>query len=590
MKPDGSHWTEEQREAGAHLLRNGDFTIGRHNSFPSRTTVVIVLLIISRAICASAAIPAEECFNCHEAVKKNFFHGNLGCAECHGEITEIPHAGKLLRPRCITCHGQVNKRFSGSVHASKSLVCQSCHGVVHSAREKKDCNACHEAVAHKKLPSREKHLGTLDCLACHGKSNRSEIKVRLALADGAILDRGVIDRDGNNIVDATEWHSLDALLKQKYKGYRLEKKYWLDGSAHEVNRRAADCSECHEKRTRFPFAVMQVSNGATYVIRLAPEIFIPDFPSLAVFSKTVHGQKGVKCADCHVGRGQAKIGDAVCIRCHSQVYATYGKSIHAEKGATSCTDCHNPHRIRSYKELNAKERIAVCSRCHNDFLSRHEWLPNTSLHFDYLECTTCHSPGSEKSMVFFFSMSGPKGRQALKYEEMEKSYRDVTLESLAGSGGNAVNEEIGRLFLTLRERMGSDVFIDASIIVTKVHHDYSVTRSKDRECKTCHSPGAQFYKSMFFVLPQKEHRVYLPVKGTQLSALPIGMARDFYLLGEEKITRDELYSMFGRSSPGRPGETRSLGLKWIDVGGIGIFILILFGILVHALLRRIGHR
>ena len=132
------------------------------------------------------------------------------------------------------------------------------------------------------------------------------------------------------------------------------------------------------------------------------------------------------CADCH--KSQKRISEGwsenatVCVKCHQQVEKTYKGSIHSKNGATHCVDCHNPHRIKSYKELNADERVAVCSRCHKDYLRKHGWLPNTSLHFEYLECATCHSPRSEKSMVFYFARKTAGKKIPLSYDQLIALY------------------------------------------------------------------------------------------------------------------------------------------------------------------------
>jgi predicted CXXCH cytochrome family protein len=336
---------------------------------------------------------------------------------------------------------------------------------------------------------------------------------------------------------------------------------------------------------------VRIADTTSYSLQLSPWVFIPEFPPLALFSKTVHGQEGVRCLDCHIS--QKKIEDTVCHKCHQEVYQTYRGSVHAKKGATSCTDCHNPHLIKSYKELGAKERIAVCSRCHKDYITRHEWLPNTSLHFDYLECTTCHSPGSEKSMVFFFSKKAGKKEGALQHEDLEKHFGgNVNLKALIDQyAKNMVkSDEIGRLLVDLKKSTGENIFIGAEIIVTKVHHDYSVTRLKEKECITCHSAQAHFYNSMYLNLPGKEKHIYVPVKGTLLSSYPIGMAIDFYLVGEEKITKKDIYAFFGKAVLGQPTDWKSLGFKWIDFSGVILMILVLLVLLAHGLLRILVRR
>lgn len=446
-------------------------------------------------------------------------------------------------------------------------------------------------MAHNTLAAKGKHLGTLKCMACHGNLDQSRIEVTVELPKGATLERKAIDRDGNGFVDPTEWHAFEALLERKFKGFKLASQYSADGDKHEIMAKPATCSDCHEKRSRFAIAVVKIVDTASFNLQLTPEVFIPEFPSFAMFSKTVHGQKGVRCLDCH--SSQKKIEDTVCLQCHKEVYHTYRGSIHAKKGATSCTDCHNPHLIKSYKGFGAKERVAVCSKCHKDYIAKHEWLPNTSLHFDYLECTTCHSPGSEKSMVFFFSKRAGRKQGALKYEDLEKAFgSNVNPRALIDQyAQNMVkSDEVGRTLVDLKKKTGEDIFIDAEIIVTKVHHDYSVTRLKEKDCVTCHSAQAHFYNSMYFVLPEKERHVYVPVKGTLLSSYPIGMAIDFYLLGEEKITKKDLYTLFGKGAPGQSADWKSLGFKLIDLGGVLLLILALLTLLVHALLRILVKR
>ena len=151
-------------------------------------------------------------------------------------------------------------------------------------------------------------------------------------------------------------------------------------------------------------------------------------------------------------------------------------------------------------------------------------------------------------------------------------------------------EEIGRFVVDLKKKMGEEIFVDAEIIVTKVHHDYSVTRLKERNCVTCHSPQAHFYNSMYLILPEKDRHIYVPVKGTLLSVYPIGMALDIYLLGEEKITKDDIYALLGKAPEGSAAYAKSLGFKLIDLVGVILVILVILSVLAHALLRILVKR
>jgi predicted CXXCH cytochrome family protein len=552
--------------------------------------LVIIFLILSSPV--GAAVLSDDCLNCHEEFKKRTSHESIVCTDCHIGIKEIPHEEKLARPACNACHQKTVERYSAGIHKSKGLACNQCHQI-HGKKKGKgaDCASCHSNVAHKALPSRGKHLAALNCVACHSKLDKSWITATVTLPKGAILERKIVDRDGNGIVGPAEWHAFEALLDQKFKGYKLEKQYWAYGDNHEIMRDAADCGECHEKRTRFARAEGRITGVTSYSLKIMPSVFIPEFPSLREFPKTVHGQKGVLCTDCHYS--EDKITDKVCVRCHEQVYHTYKESIHAKKGATSCTDCHNPHLIKAYKEFNAKERIAICSRCHKDYITRHEWLPNTSLHFDYLECTTCHSPSSEKSMLFFFADNKNNKKNAMTYEAFEQVFgKNVQIKSVINNyvENTVKGEEIGRFAVELKKKMGKMVFVDAEILVTKVHHDYSVTRLKERKCVTCHSPQAHFYNSMYLILPEKDRHIYVPVKGTLLSAYPIGMALDIYLLGEQKITKEDIYALLGKAPEGSTAYAKSLGFKLIDLVGVILVILVILSILAHALLRILVKR
>jgi predicted CXXCH cytochrome family protein len=319
----------------------------------------------------------------------------------------------------------------------------------------------------------------------------------------------------------------------------------------------------------------------------ASEALTPTPPSDEEFAGTVHGKAGVTCGDCHMSRGKEAEGvsenTAVCITCHGDVAEVYLGSLHGKLGVAQCTDCHDPHRIRSYRELQVKERLAVCSRCHRDYLERHRWLPNTSLHFDYLECATCHSPRSEKSVVFFFARNARTGRVRLSYDQLVALYGGDPL-GLKGQG--SPDREIGRLFTLLRRR-DENLVIDASIQVTKVFHDYSETHPKERQCVTCHSREARFYDSMFFILPGKGSAVYIPVKGTILASYPIGASVDFFLLGEDKLRKADIRSFLGLHIP---REDRHPGFKLIDFLGLLLIVCTCAALCAHVVLRLLVKR
>ncbi len=530
---------------------------------------------------AGAAPKTEDCLECHDAYQK-YSHGGVACVDCHSAITSLPHADKLPQPACVVCHEKTANSFSRSLHAERGLACASCHNAHFPQKDKKYCASCHANASHGTLPSSKKHLEQLMCIACHGKVDRTEVKVHVEIKGGKELRASAIDRDGNGLIDQAEWHALEDLLHTGYKGrYIMEKTYQARGDSHTVTAKPAACDACHGSTGHFATGRLQVTGRKNLEIPLDTRIFIPELPSAKEFGRTVHGRAGVVCADCHLSQRRIAEGGSenvhVCRKCHEAQQDVYSRSVHVRVGATHCVDCHNPHRITSYKELGAKARMAVCSRCHKDYVRRHAWLPNTSLHFDYLECATCHSPQSKKSLVFYFVRKSPAGKAKLSYNELVAlTGQDPT--RAFGERQGSPDTQIARLFTLLAQR-DKNVTIDASIIVTKAYHDYSETHLRERQCVTCHSREAHFYDSMLLLLPGRDSSTYIPVKGTLLAKYPIGTSVDFFLVGEEKMKKDDVYKFLhlrGRWE---------LGLKLIDFFGFMTIIVVLVGVAAHVVLR-----
>ena len=421
----------------------------------------------------------------------------------------------------------------------RNMKCADCHDAHSPSKEQKNCQQCHTNPRHLTLPSAKKHLNTLSCGACHSDVSKSSIDATVAVRKGMPLTKSEIDLDNNNILDKKEWDNLLGLIQKD--AYKVDTKYTAKGDIHKVKKRATSCNTCHAKGTLFRNASLKVSGFTSFEIPVDPKIFIPDLPSIEQFKKTLHGRKGVTCSDCHAS--QTKVTDQVCINCHKTTYNVYKSTTHASSGATACTDCHNPHSITTYKKLNAGERLNVCSRCHKDYLAKHNWLPNTMLHFNYLECSTCHSPKSTKSIAFSFSYREGNTKKILTYNDLKEAFagkKNIASLIDTNKDRSVASQELSDFFIELKKRLNKDLFVGSSLIVTKVHHDYSSRSSKEKVCGTCHSEEAPFYESMYLVIPEEEGQVYLPVKGTTLSALPTYLFVDLSLLGEEKIKNDDI--------------------------------------------------
>ena len=550
--------------------------------------VIFMALFMLLSPSLYAAAGQDDCFECHDGFKK-FNHGKTGCIDCHQDAASLPHQEKLEKPLCIQCHKKVSALYGKSIHSAKNLSCKDCHAAHFLDKDKKDCLTCHKGVAHSTLPSKEKHITNLGCTICHGKAKKGSIaaEFRIHVSKGGAIGREAIDSNGDSIIDDAELDlSLAYLEKNRMGSYTIGKSYVSAGDVHGVTKNALQCGECHGDKNIFKETRFRLSGVSSYTFRADPKIFIPESPSIKEYRITVHGKKGVACSDCHIS--QERISDNVCVKCHKEVYGIYKNSVHTKKGAAQCTDCHNPHSITAYREYNAKQRLEVCARCHKDYIEKHTWLPHTRLHFNYLECSTCHSPESRKSIVFNLGKRTGDTKQPLSYQDIKDAYGGhVNLKNLIDVNGDSVvvSEELSDFFLDLRKKFHEDLFIGGSIIVTKVHHDYSAKGTKQKVCATCHSRHAPFYDSMYLILPDKEMCLYIPVKGTILGAAPISVFTDLSLLGEERVTIDDIKGLFGFRDKGRPGHVQELGFKWIDILGIAVCAVIMIFIVLHIIAR-----
>lgn len=553
--------------------------------------ILFFLILLFLPMSVFGAVSSDECLGCHDGFK-GFVHGGTTCVDCHNDAVSLPHGEKLKKPSCNACHVKASKHYTVSIHKASKVECKSCHTTHAIDKDKKSCTDCHKKVDHRSLPSKEKHLEKLTCHVCHSPAKTSVIKVNLLVKNKGLISRESIDLDRNNKIDMGEWDNIQALLQKKSKGaYSINKTYITDSDVHGIMKKPLLCKACHIDRQLFDKAKLHVNGIAKFEIPIDPSIFIPEIPSIESYGKTVHGRKGVRCSDCH--ESQKSMDDCVCIKCHKDIHKIYKHTIHAQKGATQCTDCHNPHRIQAYKELTAKERLAVCSRCHKDYLEAHRWLPNTTLHFNHLECSTCHSPESAKSMVFYLNARNGNQEEILSYKNLENIFgKNVRTTPLIDKNRDDVidSRELTDFFTEIRKRHGGNVFIGSSILVTRVYHDYSVKRQKERVCGTCHSETAPFYESMFFILPENGHHAYIPVKGTILSAIPASVFIDVSLLGEQKATWTDVRRFFFLKQGDFARYAGELGFKWIDLIGIGLSCIILFFVFIHILARLLVKR
>ncbi len=142
------------------------------------------------------------------------------------------------------------------------------------------------------------------------------------------------------------------------------------------------------------------------------------------FSKSAHAGIGLNCVSCHDSvtaiLKDKKVPHPVgiepkCAECHEEVNRQYSKSLHAQISKKICYSCHNPHYSVPFRRLTIEDRKAMCLKCH-DAYSTHRWLPQKHLHFDYLECASCHDMNAEIGAVFYIVEKGkPSDEKVISY-------------------------------------------------------------------------------------------------------------------------------------------------------------------------------
>jgi len=114
---------------------------------------------------------------------------------------------------------------------------------------------------------------------------------------------------------------------------------------------------------------------------------LPLFVDKELFARSVHGQQGLTCTDCHQGKKpDHATGEAlpftrrelsrdhakVCASCHEEVATVFAKSVHGRQleatgDGPACTDCHGVHTITRPSENELVLRTPdVCGKCHTN--------------------------------------------------------------------------------------------------------------------------------------------------------------------------------------------------------------------------------
>ena len=315
------------------------------------------------------------------------------------------------------------------------------------------------------------------------------------------------------------------------------------------------------------------------------------------FAKSAHAKSGVTCTSCHEGITSISRDETTphrtgiepkCGECHESVNREYSKSRHAKISKKICYSCHNPHYSVSFRQMSGEQRKKICLKCH-DVTWTHRWLPQKQLHFNYLECTSCHALNAQIGLVFFVvDKAAPSRMTILGYDRLapfiEKG-KGGLVDTLDKDGDRKLSGAEMRSFMN-RLRAGGvpGAGLEIRILVLTPTHNFTHLGEEARDCTLCHSKDAKFYSTLVLEIPERDGRfVALPVeKQILVSRVLRPFAGDLYLLGESKIRPEDLEDV--------ATVVKRIGFKWLDLLGMFVVLLTLVAVAFHGTLMSLTSR
>lgn len=309
------------------------------------------------------------------------------------------------------------------------------------------------------------------------------------------------------------------------------------------------------------------------------------------FSGSVHGKIGFSCTSCHEGitsinpdkRIPHRVGiEPKCPECHQKESQAYSKSLHAQVSKKICYSCHNPHYSLSFRQMSGPDRQKICLKCHES-AGTHKWLPQKELHFNYLECTSCHDLNAEIGLVVYIvDRNDPVPDQMLDYAQLApfiSSGKSSLIETVDQDKNGMLSElEISSFMKKVRENGIPGASLQVRILVLKPAHNFTNRGEETRDCSLCHSRNAKFYSKLFLELPERDGELRTVPLERQIVALrgEGSFLRNFYLLGESKIRAEDLKDLLT--------QVRRIGFKWLDLIGVFVIVMVLAATAFHAML------
>lgn len=301
---------------------------------------------------------SEDCLMCHETmeplVDKGLLdasiHSGFECTDCHQDVTEIPHEEVPRKVDCSSCHPQIAKEYSESIHGeaiargdNDAPKCTSCHGS-HGILPKEDpaspinplnvpetCSKCHTS---EKI-TKEHPLPSPEFIESYTES----VHGRGVFVSGLIVSAVCSDCHGaHNIRPKSDKNSsvyrgnIPLTCKKCHLGIydnferSLHGKLWKDGEE-----RGPVCTTCHTSHE------IKEPRSTGFRLQISEECSGCHGARALTYQDTFHGQatslgfvEVAKCSDCHTAHLILPANDPLssiasgnltktCGRCHTEI-------------------------------------------------------------------------------------------------------------------------------------------------------------------------------------------------------------------------------------------------------------------------------
>lgn len=504
---------------------------------------------------------AEDCLVCHEdkdlkaerggrsvslyVDAKRFagsVHGSLSCVDCHADLQnkELPHAERLAKVSCGSCHADEEKLHSESRHGrmvarNDALAprCVDCHGnhdilpvkspnsAVAPARVPYVCGKCHRegTAVQRQRDIRESNIienysesmhgeallkkglaVTATCVSCHTAhrilpyTDPNSSIARRNIAATCTKCHTMIEQVHRKVIKGELWekevHVLPACV-DCHQPHKVRKVFYDQGMSN------PDCLRCHANKD-----IKSSKDGRT--------LFVDE----SQLSHSRHVKQA--CSQCHVGgtpsilRPCETITQKVdCASCHVELAQQFQKSTHGQllakkdPNAPTCLECHGTHGIRGKAEPTSAtfptNVPVLCARCHRQGSKAAVRYTGSEKEIVERYTESIHGKGLLKSGLVVTAMctNCHTAHGVLPHDDPASSINDNNVPATCGKCHNGIQEQFER---SVHSRKVTNTK-DPLPVCNDCHSAHTIARTDSEgfkltimnQCGRCHEKIAKTY-------------------------------------------------------------------------------------------------